>query len=837
MLKSLIKRYLCIVLLVLTTALTVQVLNLNERGAVNPFAVRAHAASVVKSWSYNDVTKLSSADAQIKATVNFSNSVKISKSGFYIGTSKDNLKKNSKPDVVNKSYKSVPMWFLMSKYGEKLKANTTYYYKFYVIVSGKEYCSAIKSFKTKASTPALSVTWSYEDVTKLSTNDAQIKTTVKLSKSTKVNQAGFYIGTSESNLKKNSKPDTVDKAYTSLPMWYLMSKYQGKLNENTTYYYKFYITAGGKEYCSAVKSFKTKAPTSVLSVTWSYEDVTKLSTNDAQIKATAKLSKNTKINQAGFYIGTSESNLKKNSKPDTVDKAYTSLPMWYLMSKYQGKLTENTTYYYKFYITIDGKEYCSSVQKFKTKEVPVSVISWFTNASGIGEKKANIEANASTSKTVSVTEGGFYIGTDSDNNMKRYAQKYSKAYSDTNFPFSFDTGKYLNLTPGTKYFYKVYFIADGKTYTSSVKSFTTKYAVIEGKPTDTFTHVNGVSISNIKSTEAKLTLTEKFNKKVTVSEYGLYIGTVREGLKKSSKINKVKNVNSNFCYTYDVSEYTKLKRNTKYYIQTYIIADGKTYKSQIKSFKTADELTWPALNRGQKNITQGYHKGCMDIGGSKQTVVAAMGGTVYKYYLCNKSHVPKNQGGDGKGASASCCGGFGNGLIIKGNDGRYYQYAHMYKNSIPKSLRKKGAKVKEGQVIGRIGNTGYSFGAHLHFGISTTTNFTKSKVDPMLEKYKGIDIDYFKKISVSNIKKNDAKIDAKIVNTNVSKIGFYIGTDKKSMKKYTEKYSGKLSEFYYPIKKWCGSLKANTKYYYKFYIVVNGKEIQSDIKSFTTLKK
>ena len=52
MLKSLIKRYLCIVLLVLTTALTVQVLNLNERGVVNPFAVRAHAASIVKSWSY-----------------------------------------------------------------------------------------------------------------------------------------------------------------------------------------------------------------------------------------------------------------------------------------------------------------------------------------------------------------------------------------------------------------------------------------------------------------------------------------------------------------------------------------------------------------------------------------------------------------------------------------------------------------------------------------------------------------------------------------------------------------------------------------------------------------
>lgn len=719
-------RWLCVIMVSLTVVFSVQMMPLEADWLTSAFSLKAQAASVVKSWSFNDVTKLSESDAQIKATVNLTKSVKISKAGFYIGTSKDNLKKNSKPDTVNKAYKSLPMWYLMSKYGEKLKANTTYYYKFYVIISGKEYQSAVKSFKTKASSSALNVTWSYEDVSKLSVNDAQIKATVKLSKSTKINQAGFYIGTSKDNLKKNPKPDTVNKAYTSLPMWYLMSKYQGKLNENTTYYYKFYITAEGKEYCSAVKSFKTK-------------------------------------------------------------------------------------------------------------EASASVLSWYTDVKSVAEKKAVIEANASVSKTVTVTEGGFYIGEDADN-MKKYIQKFSKSYSDTNIPLSFDIGKHLTLTPGTEYFYKVYFIAGGKTYSSSVKSFTTKYAVIEGKPTDNFTHSNAVSVSDIKCTDAKITLTEKFNRKVTVSEYGLYTGTSKNNLKKSSKINKVKNTGNSFKYTYKAVEYFKLKRNTKYYVQTYIIADGKTYKSQVKSFTTSDKLTWPALDRGLKNVTQGYHKGCMDIGGSKQTVVAAMGGTVYNYYVCNKSHVPKKQGGDGKGTNATCCAGFGNGLIIKGDDERYYQYAHMDKNSIPKALRKKGARVDEGQQIGKIGNTGYSFGAHLHFGISTTTGFAKSKVDPMLEKYKGIDIDYFKEVSVSNIKKNDAKISANIVNTNVSKVGFYLGTGKTSMKKYTEKYKGKLTDFYYPLKKWCGSLKANTKYYYKFYVVVNGKEIVSDIKSFTTKK-
>lgn len=722
-----IKRYLCIIMVSLTIILSAQMLSFAGIEFSNPFKMNTLAASVVKSWSYNEVSKLSSSDAQIKATVNLSKSVKISKAGFYIGTSKNNLKKNAKSDTVNKSYKSLPMWYLMSKYGEKLKENTTYYYKFYVIIDGKYYYSAVKNFKTKASSSSSSI-----------------------------------------------------------------------------------------------------------GVTWSYDDVSKLSTNDAQIGATVKLSKSAKIGQAGFYIGTSEGNLKKNSTPDTVNKSYTSLPMWFLMSKYEGKLAADTTYYYKFYVTVDNKEYCSVVKSFKTKAVPITV-SWYTNVNSINTTDAKIEANASTSETVSVTDSGFYIGIDS-NNMKKYSLKLSKVYTDTNIPFSFVISKYLTLTPGTQYFYKVYFVADGKTYYSPVSNFTTKYAEIEGKPTCQFTHYNAVKISDITSTSAKITLTENFNKKVTVSEYGLYIGTSKENIKKSSKVNKVKSTNAKFTYTYTVAEYAKLKKNTKYYFQTYIVADGKTYKSQVKNFTTANTLTWPALDRGLNNVTQGYHKGCIDIGGSKQTVVAAMGGTVYKYYLCNKSHVPKKQGGDGKGANASCCYGFGNGLIVKGDDGRYYQYAHMDKNSIPKALRKKGARVNEGQTIGKIGNTGYSFGAHLHFGISTTTKFTNSKVDPMLEKYNNIDVDYFKKISVSNIKKNDAKITANIVNTKVSKVGFYIGTGKTSMKKYSEKYNGKLKTFYYPLKKWCGSLKANTKYYYKFYIVVNGKEIASDIKSFTTKK-
>ena len=48
-------------------------------------------------------------------------------------------------------------------------------------------------------------------------------------------------------------------------------------------------------------------------------------------------------------------------------------------------------------------------------------------------------------------------------------------------------------------------------------------------------------------------------------------------------------------------------------------------------------------------------------------------------------------------------------MISHGN-GYATQYAHC--SSVNVSV---GQTVKAGQVIGRVGNTGHSFGAHLHF--------------------------------------------------------------------------------------------------------------------------
>ena len=118
---------------------------------------------------------------------------------------------------------------------------------------------------------------------------------------------------------------------------------------------------------------------------------------------------------------------------------------------------------------------------------------------------------------------------------------------------------------------------------------------------------------------------------------------------------------------------------------------------------------WPVP--GHYSLSQGYHGGnAIDISDGSicgATIVAAMDGTVKEKFTCAEQHY----------GSYGDCHGFGTGLVIAGVDGKYYEYAHMQANSIPADI-KVGSTVSAGQVIGRVGTTGYSSGYHLHFGIS-----------------------------------------------------------------------------------------------------------------------
>ncbi len=86
-----------------------------------------------------------------------------------------------------------------------------------------------------------------------------------------------------------------------------------------------------------------------------------------------------------------------------------------------------------------------------------------------------------------------------------------------------------------------------------------------------------------------------------------------------------------------------------------------------------------------------YHKGC-DIGAPKGTPIMASADGVVKF--------------SGRRSS------FGNVIVIDHGYGYRTYYAHIYK-----LLKKKGDRVKKGDVIALVGNTGRSTGPHVHYEV------------------------------------------------------------------------------------------------------------------------
>lgn len=248
------------------------------------------------------------------------------------------------------------------------------------------------------------------------------------------------------------------------------------------------------------------------------------------------------------------------------------------------------------------------------------------------------------------------------------------------------------------------------------------------------------------------------------------------------------------------------------------------------TYASAATLYWPVP--GHTNLSQGYHNGnAIDIsdgsiGGA--TVIAAMGGTVTHIFKCGTKHYGNS--------SADCCYGFGTGLVIKGDDGRIYQYAHMQANSIPSNVYRT-AYVKAGQTIGRVGTTGNSTGNHLHFGISYGNYWNASGINPQNESYNFStpSQSLFTSVWVENITETNATLYATIPLNYVQNVGCYIGTSQSNMdiRLMDDTYSNVLN-IWFNMNEYKVTLKPGTVYYYRLFVIKDGVEYKSEIKNFTT---
>lgn len=253
--------------------------------------------------------------------------------------------------------------------------------------------------------------------------------------------------------------------------------------------------------------------------------------------------------------------------------------------------------------------------------------------------------------------------------------------------------------------------------------------------------------------------------------------------------------------------------------------------------QAAVSLRWPVP--GHTTLSQPYHDGCaIDISDKSiagANVVAALSGTVTHTFTCSANHY----------GSYGDCNGFGTGVVIKGTDGRIYQYAHMQAKSIPSNVYV-GASVSAGQVIGKVGNTGYSGGTHLHFGISKGTYYSKSGINPANETYTDrvaqINVSYGT-LSVGSITTKNAVISGSISNpsrANITTVGARIwDANGKQVKYYTEYCGRTLAKFNQALNintEAKLNLASNSRYTVQFFAIAGGKTFYSGKISFTTRK-
>lgn len=130
-------------------------------------------------------------------------------------------------------------------------------------------------------------------------------------------------------------------------------------------------------------------------------------------------------------------------------------------------------------------------------------------------------------------------------------------------------------------------------------------------------------------------------------------------------------------------------------------------------------LNCRVLKSGKCEISQKYkganHNGIDLVGGgyTLDSVVAHSDGTVVGVV----SNINYNTSKTGQRI-------YGNYVKIKHDNGMYTFYAHLKYGSVAVKLNQ---RVTKGTVLGYMGNTGYSFGAHLHFEVRNEKNV---QIDP-----------------------------------------------------------------------------------------------------------
>lgn len=135
-------------------------------------------------------------------------------------------------------------------------------------------------------------------------------------------------------------------------------------------------------------------------------------------------------------------------------------------------------------------------------------------------------------------------------------------------------------------------------------------------------------------------------------------------------------------------------------------------RGDVKQIKGDDFVYSLPFEKGKTyRIDQGYNGNFSHQGKNALDFNLKMG---EKVYASRDGIVIETKSDSDVGCPEITCKDLANRIIIYHKDGTFGEYAHFKKDGI---VVKVGDEVKEGQLIGYSGNTGFSSGPHLHFDV------------------------------------------------------------------------------------------------------------------------
>ncbi|MGN0551581.1 MAG: peptidoglycan DD-metalloendopeptidase family protein [Acutalibacteraceae bacterium] len=463
---------------------------------------------------------------------------------------------------------------------------------------------------------------------------------------------------------------------------------------------------------TSISLFGTISADAAVNLKVTAKAVTGVTATNAKISAVLSNPNRLKITKVGFDL--LDANKKKIvTKTETCNSTVNPLTISYDLNEWYGKLKPGTKYYYRIFTIYGGKTYTTGDQTFTTKKASSVNLKVTANAvTGVTTTNAKISAVLSNPNRLKITKVGFDL---LDANKKKIVTKTETCNSTVNpLTISYDLNEwYGKLKPGTKYYYRIFTIYGGKTYTTGDQTFTTK------KLTTAVT----AGVSGITKTNAVIKANVSNPNKKKIIKVGVLLGTASDKLNTDKSVT-VNTTNTSYSHSFNLNSLkVTLKKGTKYYYRTYAVVSNSAltgvatnlYLSPVSNFETEFDAVvkfplptkykWKAETyKGHGEATAGYSAIDLTLQNGKSCagipVYAVQEGTVVSIREDNGQvaikHTKKLTTTNGKTYTSW-----------------YSVYAHMTDISV-----KVGSKVKIGQQIGKVGNVGMSKGAHLHFQIS-----------------------------------------------------------------------------------------------------------------------